>query len=95
MRARLGRPCKKRATEAPAIAPSASHWLDGFCNDWLLRGNVRTFSQFHCGVVTAYALEVGAAGQGDNRDPSFSALRAVRYLIHELPPNFFTRNSEL
>jgi hypothetical protein len=40
-------------------------------------------------------LEVTAAGQGDNRDQSFSAFGAVRYLIHEIPPDFFTRNSEL
>ena len=66
-----------------------------FCNGWLLRSYKRTFSPFHRGVVTAYALEVGAAGQDDNRDPSFSAFRAVRYLIHEIPPDFFTRNSEL
>jgi hypothetical protein len=84
----------ERSSSGVAIGLSA-HWLSGFCNDWLLRGNVRTFGQFHCGVVTAYALEVGAARQGDNRDPSFSALRALRYPIHEIPPNFFTRNSEL
>jgi ATP dependent DNA ligase-like protein len=37
-----------------------------FCNDWLLRSYKRTFSPFH--------REVSAAGQGDNRDQSFSAL---------------------
>jgi hypothetical protein len=35
-------------------------------------------------------LEVGAAEQGDNRDPSFSAFGAVRYQIYEIPPDFFT-----
>jgi len=74
--------------------PSAA-WLNGFCNDWLLRGCKRTFSPFHHGVVTAYALEVGAAGQGDNRHPPLSAFGAVRYPIHEIPPDFFTHNSEL
>jgi hypothetical protein len=72
-----------------------AQWLNGFCNDWLLWGYKRTFSPFHRGVVTAYALEVGAAGQGDNRDPSFSAFEAVRYPIHETLPIFFTHNSEL
>ena len=79
----------RRQLRAPA------QWLNGFCNDWLLRGYKRTFSPFNHGVVTAYALEVGAAGQGDNRNPSFSAFGAVRYSIHEIPPDFFTPNSEL
>jgi hypothetical protein len=68
---------------------------NGFCNDWLLRGDKRTFGPFHRGVVTAYALEVGAAGEGDNWDPSFAAFAAERYPIHEIPPDFFTHNSEL
>src|ERR1700730_14319520 len=58
--------------------------LNGFCYDWLLRGCKRTFSRFHRGVVTTYALEVGAAGDGDNRDHSFSAFRAACCLIHEM-----------
>jgi len=33
-------------------------------------------------------LEVDAAGDGDNRDHSFSALRAARYLIHDVLPIF-------
>jgi hypothetical protein len=33
-------------------------------------------------------LEVGAAGDGDNRDHSFSAFRAARYPIHTIPPDF-------
>src|ERR1700722_13795118 len=77
-----------------ASAPRACRVANGFCNDWFLRGYKRTFSPFHHGVVTAYALEVGAAGQGDNRDPSLSACGAVRYPIHEIPPDFFTPNSE-
>jgi hypothetical protein len=56
---------------------------------------MRTFSPFHRGGVTGYALEVSAAEQGENRDPLFSAFGAVRYRIHEIPPGFFTRNSEL
>ena len=60
-------------------------------------GAVSGFSPFHRGVVTAYALEVGAAGDGDNRYHSFSAFRAARYPSDppEYPPDFFTHNSEL
>ena len=39
-----------------------------FCRDWLLRGRLRTFSPSHRGIVTTYALEVGAAGDSDNRN---------------------------
>jgi hypothetical protein len=52
-----------------------------------LRGCKRTFSPFHRGVVTTYALQVGAAGDGDYRDHSFSAFWAAR-LIHEILPIF-------
>jgi hypothetical protein len=38
-------------------------------------------------------LEVGAAGDGDNRDHSFSALGTARYLIHDVLP-FFIANKE-
>src|SRR5260370_40036533 len=58
--------------------------LNAFYYDWLLRGCKRTFSPFHRGVFTTYALEVGAAGDGDNRDHLFSALRTACYLIHEM-----------
>jgi hypothetical protein len=68
--------------------------LNAFYYDWPLRGSKRTFSPFHRGVVTTYALEVGAAGDGDNRDHSFSALRTARCLIHEILP-IFTPNYEL
>jgi hypothetical protein len=79
-----------------ASARRACHsWLNRLCNDWLFRSCKRTFSPFHRGVVTGYALEVGAAEQGENRDPLFSAFGAVRYRIHQIPPGFFTRNSEL
>ncbi|MFL6465804.1 MAG: hypothetical protein ACJ73N_15520, partial [Bryobacteraceae bacterium] len=54
--------------------------------DWLVRGCKRTLSPFHRWVVTTYTLELGAAGDGDNRDHSFSAFRAPRYLIHEILP---------
>jgi hypothetical protein len=33
-------------------------------------------------------LQVGAAGQGDNRHRAFSAFRAARYRIHEILPIF-------
>jgi hypothetical protein len=62
--------------------------LSAFWYDWLLRGGKRTLSPFHRGVVTTYTLEVGAAGDGDNRDHSFSAFRAARCSIHEVLPIF-------
>jgi hypothetical protein len=69
--------------------------LNAFRYDWLLRGCKRTFSPFHRGVVTTYALEVSAAGDGDYWDHSLSAFRAVRCLIHGTLPIFqpLTRNS--
>jgi hypothetical protein len=54
-----------------------------FRYNWLLWSYERTFSQFHRWVVTTYALKVGAAGDSDNRDHSFSAFRAACCLIHE------------
>src|ERR1700722_15120146 len=57
-------------------------------HDWLLRDRRRTFSPFHRGVVTTYALEVGAAGDGNNRNHSLAAFRAARYPIHENLPIF-------
>ena len=66
-----------------------AEWLNGFCYDWLLRSLKRTFNPFHRGVVTTYALEGAAAGDRDNRDHKFSALRAARYPIHEILPLFF------
>src|ERR1700733_6430759 len=57
-------------------------------HDWLLRDRRRTFSPFHRGVVTTYALEVGAAGDGNNRNHSLSAFRAARYPIHKILPIF-------
>ncbi len=36
----------------------------------------------HRGVITTYALEVGATGDGDYREHSFSAFRAARCPIH-------------
>jgi hypothetical protein len=78
----------------PGFSSRRAEWLNRFCYDWLLRGRKRTFSPFHRGVVTTYALEVGAAGEGDNRDHSFSAFRAARCPIHEILP-IFAPNSEL
>src|SRR5882672_3265741 len=57
-------------------------------DDRLLRGCPRTFGPFHRGVVTTDALQVGAAGDGDNSGHSLSTFRAARYLIHETLPNF-------
>jgi hypothetical protein len=74
-----------------ASALRACHsWLNRFCNDCFLRGYKRTCSHFHRGVITGYALEVGAAEQGENRDPSFPALGAIRYpIIHDDPSPIF------
>src|SRR5258708_1538401 len=72
------RPTASALREHVATKPG----LNAVQYDWLLRGCKRTFSPFHRGVVTTYALEVGAAGDGDYRDHSFSAFRAARCLIH-------------
>jgi hypothetical protein len=58
--------------------------LNAFYYDWPLRGSKRTFSPFHRGVVTTYALEVGAAGDGDYREHAFSAFWAACCLSHEM-----------
>src|SRR6185312_4092949 len=68
--------------------------LDPLWYDWLLRGRKRTFGPFHRGVITTYALEVGAAGDGDYRDHSFSAFRTARRSIHDILP-IFQPNDEL
>jgi hypothetical protein len=62
--------------------------LSAFLYDRLFRGCERTFRPFHRGVVTAYALENRAAGEGDNRDHSLFAIRAARCSIHEILPIF-------
>ena len=79
---------------APASARGGQSGLSAFLYDWLFRGCERTFSPFHRGVVTAYALENGAAGDGDNRDHSLFAIRAARCSIHEILP-ISTHNQEL
>src|SRR4029077_10212579 len=61
-----------------------------FWDEWVLRGRKRTFGRFPRGVVTTYALEIGPPKDGDNRDQSFSAFRATRYLIHKMTPDFST-----
>jgi hypothetical protein len=64
--------------------PFSARRLNEFHYDWLLRRCKRTLRPFHRGVVTTYALEIGAAGDGDYRYHSFSAFRAVRCSIHEM-----------
>jgi hypothetical protein len=54
--------------------------------DWPLRGCKWTFSPFNSGVITAYTLKIGAAGDGHNRDHAFSAFQAVRRSIHRILP---------
>src|SRR5260370_14939838 len=68
----------------PAAVRDVSFLHDGDAvyYDWLLRDCNRTFSPFHRGVITTYALEVGATGDGDYREHSFSAFRAARCPIH-------------
>jgi hypothetical protein len=46
------------------------------------------FSRFQRGVITTYALEVGATGDRHYRNHTFSAFRAVCCLIHEILPIF-------
>src|SRR5712664_1829415 len=83
-------PCRPRPTSARGLRSG----LSAFWYHWLLRGGKRTFSPFLRGVVTTYTFEVGAAGDGDNRDHSFSAFRAARCSIHEILP-IFTPNPKL
>src|ERR1700720_2586468 len=54
--------------------------------DWLLRGCKWTLSPFNSGVITTDTLKIGAAGDGDNRDQTFSAFQAVRRSIHWILP---------
>ena len=79
---------------AGGMSPRRAECLNAFWYDGLLRHYERTFSPFHRRVITTDALEVGASGEGDNRDPLFSAFRAVRYPIHEILP-IFPSNLEL
>jgi hypothetical protein len=88
-------PSKVFDVRKPSLLPDGGHepkagWssLNAFWYDWLLRGCKWTFSPFHRGVVTTYALEVSATGEGDYRDHSFSAFRAVRRSLHEILPIF-------
>jgi len=60
--------------------------LSAFCCDWLIRDRKRTLSPFHRGVVTTYTLELGTAGDGNNRDHTFPAFLAARCSIHEILP---------
>src|ERR1700730_17739052 len=70
------------------MSPRRAECLNALWYDGLLRRHERTFGPFHRRVVTTDALEVGASGDGDNRDQLFSAFRAVRYPIHEILPIF-------
>ena len=76
------------------MSPRRAECLNAFWYDGLLRRYERTFSPFHRRVITTDALEVGASGDGDNRDQLFSAFRAVCYPIHEILP-IFPSNLEL
>ena len=74
-------------TSVLAVSPiSGRARSNALCYDWLIRGCKRTLSPFHRGIVTTYTLELGAAGEGDNRDHMFSAFRAAGYWIHEILP---------
>jgi len=72
----------ERAAKISPVTENATG-LNALWHEWFVRGCKRTFSPFHRRVVTTNALEVGAAGEGDNRDHSFSAFRAERCSIHE------------
>src|ERR1700726_1393034 len=77
-----------RIASPPASARGVQSGLSAFLYDWLFRGSERTFRPFRRGVVTTYALENGAAADGDNRDHSLFAIRAARCSIHEILPIF-------
>jgi hypothetical protein len=64
---------------------------NALCCDGPLRRANRTFSPFRRRVVATDALQVGAAGDGDHRNHSLSALRAARCLIHEILPTFHVK----
>jgi hypothetical protein len=85
-----------RIAQALALASvrGGQSGLSAFLYDWFFRGCERTFRPLHRGVVTTYALENGAAGDGDNRDHSLFAIRAARCSIHEILP-IYTHNKEL
>ena len=78
----------ERAAKISPVTENATG-LNALWHEWFVRGCKRTFSPFHRRVVTTNALEVGAAGEGDNRDHSFSAFRAERCSIHEDSSRFF------
>jgi hypothetical protein len=81
------RPTPPEDPSEPDLARGAEY-LSAFLHDRLFRGCERAFRPFHCGVVTTYALENRAAGEGDNRDHSLFAIRAARCSIHETSPDF-------
>ena len=73
-------------------APETTGRLNAFQHDWLLIGCKRTVGPFHRRVVADYALEVGAARDGDNRDHSLSAFCAASCSIHDILLDFLTSN---
>ena len=81
------RPTPPEDPSEPDLARGAEY-LSAFLHDRLFRGCERDFRPFLCGVVTTYALENRAAGEGDNRDHSLFAIRAARCSIHETSPDF-------
>ena len=72
--------------------PETTGRLNAFQHDWLLIGCKRTVGPFHRRVVADYALEVGAARDGDNRDHSLSAFCAASCSIHDILLDFLTSN---
>jgi hypothetical protein len=87
--------CRRRTDfTAGGMSPGRAACLNALRFAGLLGSCGRAFRPFHRGVFTTDALEVGASGEGDNRDHSFSAFRAEGYPIHERPPDFSspTRN---
>jgi hypothetical protein len=79
-------PSHERCLAAPETAGRS---LNTFQQDWLLSGCKRTVGPFHRRVVADYALEVGAARDGDNRDHSLSAFCAASCSIHDILLDFF------
>jgi hypothetical protein len=84
--------CSRELTDAAAAtfthfsARGVRSAFSALWYDWLVRGCKWTFSPSDSGVITTYTLKIGAAGDGDNRDHTFSAFQAVRRSIHWILP---------
>jgi hypothetical protein len=72
----------------PHCSRGVSSAFSAFWGDRLLSGCKWTFSPSSSWVITTYTLKIGAAGNCDDRDHSFSAFQAVLRSIHWILPDF-------